>query len=78
MIFLAMLRSEAVNMTSDDVLAELDEMKEVVVLDPVCVRVALWRAGSDDLVEFILDDSTDELPFARTAILAALVDAAAQ
>ena len=50
MIFLAMHRSEAVNMISDDVLAELDEMKEVVILDPGLRerRPRGWR-GSDDL-----------------------------
>ena len=32
------------NVTSDDVLAELDEMKEVAVLDPVSVRGASGRA----------------------------------
>ena len=80
MIFLAMHRSEAVNMISDDVLAELDEMKEVVILDPVCVRGALAAgAGLMIFVESILDEfDRSELPFTRTAISAALLDAAAQ
>ena len=35
------LGGEAVNVTPDDVLAELDEMKEVAVLDPAYERGAL-------------------------------------
>ena len=68
------------NMTSDDVLAELDGLKEVAVLDPVSVQFALM-AGKCLMVavECILDEFDEsELPFTRTAILAALLDAAAQ
>ena len=64
----------------DDVLAELNELKEVAVLDPVSVRLALL-AGKClmKVVECILDEFDEsELPFTRTAILAALLDAAAQ
>jgi hypothetical protein len=71
---------EAVNMTSDDVLTELDGLKKVAVLDPACVRGALaCCAGLMMFVECILDEfDKSELPFTRTAILAALLDAAAQ
>jgi hypothetical protein len=69
-----------VNMTSDDVLAELDEMKEVAVLDPAYVSGALACCkGLMMFVECLLDEfDKSELPFTRTAILAALLDAAAQ
>ena len=66
------------NMTSDDVLAELDEMKEVAVLDPVCVKCAFGVGKCLMMaVNCILDEFDEsELPFTRTAIFAALVDAA--
>ena len=67
------------NMTSDDVLAELDEMKEVAVLDPAYVRGALACCkGLMMFVESLDEFDKSELPFTRTAILAALLDAAAQ
>src|SRR5215211_4027541 len=67
-------------MISDDVLAELADMKEVAVLDPAYVRVTLACCkGLMVFVECILDEfDKSELPFTRTAILAALLDAAAQ
>ena len=66
------------NLTSDDVLAELDEMKEVADLDPLFVRCAL-TAGKCLMVAVnqILDEFDEsELPFTGTAILAALLNAA--
>ena len=60
--------------------AELDGLKEVAVLNPVWVRGALAAGkGLMVLVECILDEFDDSgLPFTRTAILAALLDAAAK
>jgi hypothetical protein len=54
-----------VNMTSDDVLPELDEMKGVAVLDPAYVRGALpCCKGLMMFVECILDEfDKSELPF---------------
>jgi hypothetical protein len=62
----------------DDVLAELNELKEVAVLDPVLVECA-FRAGKclAMAVHCILDEFDEsKLPFTRTAIFAALVNAA--
>ena len=68
------------NMISDDVLAELDEMKEVAASTRFYVRGTLACCkGLMMFVECILDEfDKSELPFTRTAILAALLDAAAQ
>ena len=62
----------------DDVLAELNELKEVAVLDPVLVECA-FRAGKclAMAVNCIPDEFDEsELPFTQTAIFAALVNAA--
>ena len=60
--------------------AEPDGLKEVAALNPVLVRGALAAGkGLMVLLECILDEFDDSgLPFTRTAILAALLDAAAQ